>query len=84
MIQLLLLSKFLSVRRSAKAFYKADTRSKERKVNNWDDQNSYVKSTFCTILLVKKERDKTFLNLQKNQIWDNMEVIIYYLQINYD
>lgn len=31
-----------------------------------------------------KKGDKPFLNLQKNQIWDYMEVIIYYLQINYD
>lgn len=43
-IQLLLLSKIRSVQGSAKAFYTADTRNKERKVNNWDNQNSHVKS----------------------------------------
>lgn len=32
----------------------------------------------------QKRKRRSILNLQKNQIWDNMEVIIYYLQINYD
>jgi hypothetical protein len=66
-IQGLLQSYFLIVRSSAEAFYEADTRSKERKVN----QNSHVKpllrdslALYCCL----KEGDKLFFELAEESI----------------